>query len=136
MRTQRFRYPLADHVHVTLSFVGRSPRTLQHNDCNVNVECKQTLVDNGMFMARLRRPLSQVIQQVHVAARLPAHDDHEEPRHRCANILWAHGADVPLSEHLQERLATLSDDLGAHHPANRIERGLPPLGKTIIKDSA
>ena len=61
--------------------------------------------------------------------------DHEEPRHRCANILWAQGADVPLSEHLQERLATLSDDFGAHHPVNRIERGLPPLGKTIIKDT-
>ena len=65
---------------------------------------------------------------------------HEEP-HRCANILWVNhyfemDAEVPLCEHKQERLATLSDDLGAHHPANRIERGLPPLWKTIIKDSA
>ena len=67
--------------------------------------------------------------------------DHEETNHLCANILWVNhyfemDAEVPLCEHMQERLATLSDNLGAHHPANRIERGLPPLRKTIIKDSA
>ena len=85
--------------NVTLSLVGRSPRTRQHNDCNVNVECKLTLVDNGMFMARLRLPLSQVINMLSKATRLPAHDIH-----LCANILWTRGAKVP-AEHLQEKLA-------------------------------
>ena len=66
-----------------------------------------------MFMARLRLPLSQVINMLSKRLDfLHMTYDHEEPSHLCANVLWAHGAEVPLSEHLQEGLASLSDDLG------------------------